>query len=154
MTTSALNPTTVDKLQKLIRANIDAVDGLRTAADIVDEPAIAKLFHDLAEERASLADDLEGFVTFNGEEAADDGSVAAAVHRTWIQLRGKLTSGDPAGILAEAERGEDHIKAAYEEVIKETAGSPVNATLLEQYRIVKEGHDRIRNLRDTFVEKG
>jgi uncharacterized protein (TIGR02284 family) len=140
-------------LQKLIRANIDAVNGFKTSAEEVDEPAIAKLFRDLAEERASLATELQNHVTFNGEEAADDGSVAAAIHRTWIQVRSKLSSGDPAGVLAEAERGEDHIKAAYEDVIKETAGSALNTVLLEQYRIVKEGHDRVRNLRDTFLGK-
>ncbi len=56
-------------------------------------------------------------------------------------------------ILCEAERGEDHIKHAYEDVLKETAGSPLNHVLPQQYSIVKSGHDKVRDLRDTFKRR-
>ena len=40
------------------------------------------------------------------------------------------------------------IKARYENVLKETAGSPYNAVLQRQYASVKEAHDTIRDMRD------
>ena len=148
-----LNEATVTKLQKLIRANIDACDGLRESADKIDNSAIAEQFHQLASERAALATELQNYIEWNGEDAEDDGSVAASVHRAWIDIRAMLNGGDPHVILIEAERGEDHIKEAYEDVLKETAGSAMNDVLLSQYSIVKAGHDMIRNLRDRFKNK-
>jgi uncharacterized protein (TIGR02284 family) len=55
--------------------------------------------------------------------------------------------------LAEAERGEDHIKRAYEDVLTETAGSPMNGVLQVQYSQVKAGHDKVRDLRDAMKVK-
>lgn len=53
----------------------------------------------------------------------------------------------------EAERGENHIKEAYEEVLQETADSPMNELLLAQYAKVKAGHDTIRDLRDSLLQR-
>ncbi len=72
----------------------------------------------------------------------------AAVHRTWINVRELLTSNDANAILSEAERGEDHIKSAYETVLRNTAGSAVNDVLTRQYAQVKASHDRVKMLRD------
>ena len=147
-TESTLQPDTISKLQKLIRANIDSYDGFVESAKQVKDKNIADLFASIAKERSHLATQLQEYVKWNGAEAEDDGSVAASVHRTWLSVRSKLSGGDAVAVLSEAERGEDYIKEAYEEVIKETAGSPLNDVLLDQYKIVKSGHDRVRDLRD------
>lgn len=65
-------------------------------------------------------------------------------------MRGELNGGDPYVILIEAERGEDHIKEAYEDVLKETAEDAVNDVLTAQYAIVKAGHDQVRDSRDAY----
>ncbi len=147
---SDLNQETITKLQKLIRANIDAHDGFRDAAQEINDPQVAQLFRTLANERSAMATELQNYVQWNGEEAEEDGSFAASVHRVWIDIRSKLSGGDPYAILAEAERGEDHIKEAYEDVLKETAGSAMNSVLQAQYARVKSGHDRVRDLRDAY----
>ncbi|UUO07317.1 PA2169 family four-helix-bundle protein [Blastopirellula sp. J2-11] len=148
-----LNDKTVAKLQKLIRSNIDSYDGFRESADQIDDAQVAALFREMAADRSTLAAELQDFVVWNGEEAAEDGSYAAAIHRTWIDIRSMLSGGDAYAILCEAERGEDQIKAAYEDVLKETAGSAMNDVLQKQYAQVKAGHDRIRDLRDAFKAK-
>ena len=152
-TTANLQEATVAKLQNLIRANIDAYDGLRESAEEVNDPSIAKLFRELAHERSNLASELQDYVERNGEDAVDDGSFSAGVHRAWINVRSKLNSGDPHVVLIEAEFGEDHIKQAYEDVLKETAGSAMNAVLQKQYAVVKAGHDRVRDLRDLYANR-
>jgi len=63
-----------------------------------------------------------------------------------------LSGGDAYAVLAEAERGEDQIKHAYEDVLQETAGSAMNDVLQSQYAIVKAGHDKIRDLRDAHKD--
>lgn len=145
-----LNESTIKKLQKLIRANIDSYNGFHESAEEIADAKLKTLFRELGDQRSAMASQLQKFVQYNGEEPEEDGSVAAKTHRIWINIRSKLSGGDPHVILSEAERGEDHIKAAYEEVLKETAGSAMNDLLTDQYRAVKAGHDRVRDLRDSY----
>ncbi|GAA5509621.1 PA2169 family four-helix-bundle protein [Novipirellula caenicola] len=152
-TKQSLSEATVKKLQKLIRANIDSYDGFRESAEELSDKKLATLFREIANERSALATELQNYVEWNGEEAEDDGSATAGVHRAWINVRSKLNGGDPYVILIEAERGEDHIKNAYEEVLKDTAGSAMNDVLLSQYAVVKAGHDKVRDLRDAYKNK-
>lgn len=148
-----LKPETVEKLQDLIRANIDAYDGLRESAEEIDDQSIATLFREIADERSNFASELQDYVAWNGEDAVEDGSFAAAVHRAWINVRSKLNNGDPYVVLVEAEFGEDHIKEAYEEALTQTSGSAMNSILQKQYARIKAGHDRIRDLRDLYANR-
>ncbi len=148
-----LTKATIDKLQKLIRANIDSYNGFKESAEEIDDAKLATLFREIGNHRSAMASELQKFVEFNGRDAEDDGSVAAKTHRIWINIRSKLNGGDPHTLLIEAERGEDHIKHAYEEVLKDTAGSAMNDILTEQYAAVKAGHDKVRDLRDAYAKK-
>ena len=147
-TKTDLNQSTIDGIQKLIRYNIDSCDGYRESADLVTDPVASSLFKDIAEQRSEFANKLQNYVEINGEEACDDGSIMAAVHRKWIEVRTAISGGDVYPVLCEAERGEDYIKGAYEDVLVATAGSALNDVLTQQYAQVKQGHDAIRNLRD------
>jgi uncharacterized protein (TIGR02284 family) len=151
-TKTHLDEKTVDKLQRLIQANMDSHEGFREAADEVDNETLAGLFRGLAEKRQQQAQTLQGLVSVNGEEPRDSGTYMGAAHRTWIELKTAVVGGDTESILNECERGEDHIKNLYEEILKETAGSAVNDVLQRQYAEVKADHDRVRDLRDTARE--
>ena len=152
-TKADLNEQTINKLQKLIRANIDSYNGFHESAEEINDAQLKALFQELGDQRSAMASKLQEVVGFNGAEAEDDGSVAAKTHRIWINIRSKINGGDPHVILIEAERGEDHIKEAYEEVLKETAGSAMNDVLTDQYAAVKAGHDKVRDLRDAYAKK-
>lgn len=152
-TKTTLTDETIAKLQKLIRANIDSYNGFHESAEEIDDAKVAALFKELGDQRSAMASKLQEVVEFNGAEAEDDGSVAAKTHRVWINIRSKINGGDPHVILIEAERGEDHIKEAYEEVLKETAGSAMNDVLTDQYAAVKAGHDKVRDMRDAYAKK-
>ncbi len=151
-TKANLNESTIAGLQKLIQYNTDAFNGFREAAEDINNLRVQTLFRELANERSDLARELQNYVHCNGEEAEQDGSMMAAVHRAWIKVRSVINGEKVFPVLCEAERGEDHIKAAYEEVLKDTAGSAVNDVLTRQYAIVKAGHDRVRNMRDSFKD--
>ncbi|TWU51242.1 PA2169 family four-helix-bundle protein [Rubripirellula reticaptiva] len=152
-TKTNLNDTTIEKIQKLIRANIDSYNGFHESAEEIDDAKLTELFKELGDQRSAMASELQKHVEFNGKKAEDDGSVAAKTHRLWINIRSKINGGDPYVILIEAERGEDYIKEAYEDVLKDTAGSAMNDLLTDQYTVVKAGHDKIRDLRDAYKEK-
>ncbi len=147
-TIAHLEPETLEKLQDLIRINIDSAKGFTAAADRVETPVIADYFRECARTRRRFADDLSQFVQLNDKEPEDEGSIRGALHRWWVGVRGALTDGDTHAVLSEAERGEDAIKHAYEKVIVETTGNPVNDVLHAQFRSIKQTHDRVRDLRD------
>lgn len=144
-----LNPETVEKLQDLTQINLDSRDGFRHAAEQLENEPVVQLFRRIAEERARQATELQHYVAINEQEPQRKGTMAAAVHRTWMTIRDSLASNGLHALLAEAERGEDRIKEAYEDVLKATAGSAVNDVLQRQYAAVKECHDRVRDLRDS-----
>ncbi|HNP84446.1 MAG TPA: PA2169 family four-helix-bundle protein [Nitrospira sp.] len=151
-TKTNLNKATVSKLQDLIRINIDSEEGFQEAATHIEDVSLRGVFTELAAQRSQNATELQEYVQWNGEKPRDEGSYAAAFHRTWMDLRAKLSGGDEHVILSEAERGEDSIKQAYQDALKETAGSAVNDVLTRQFANVKAGHDRIRDLRDHYAQ--
>lgn len=151
-TKTSLKSATISKLQDLIQINIDSEKGFREAIEQIQDSRLTGVFAELSAQRSQNATELQDYVQWNGEKPRDEGSYAAAFHRTWMDLRSKLSAGDAHVILSEAERGEDSIKKAYEEALKETAGSAVNDVLTRQYANVKAGHDRIRDLRDQMAK--
>jgi uncharacterized protein (TIGR02284 family) len=149
-----LSDQSISWLQVLIETNIDSHDGFKEAAEKLQENGspLVETFRRLSDERQMQASELQAIVASNAEEPEHSGSVAAAAHRTWMDLRSALGGGEHA-VLAEAERGEDHIKAKYEEAIKDLAGCTCVPTLQRHYSNVKASHDKVRDLRDSRPNK-
>lgn len=150
-TTTNLDKDTLGGLQDLIEINIDSSKGFKAAADKIEDQRIASFFRDCSAERDGFARDLSRYVSMNEREPKDSGTAKGTVHRWWLELRGMVQRGDEHAVLAEAERGEDAIKERYEEVMKETAGNPLNNVLLSQYASVKSRHDQVRAMRDAHA---
>jgi len=135
-------------LNGLIATTIDSVDGYRTSASDVDSTRLAELFTARASERSSVAEQLRAEVTRLGGNPEDDGTILAAGHRAFVNLKAAVTKRDDDAVIAEVERGEDHIKAKYEDALKDTDLAPATRTLVESaYGSVKSGHDQMRDLK-------
>jgi len=141
---------TANALQELIRLNVDSAEGFTAAAGMIEDVRIADLFRVYAAQRTANAEELRASVAFNGEEPADGGTKMGTLHRWWLELRSTVAGGRAANVLTEAERGEDSIKKAYEQMIKKCAGSPIADLLMTQFRGVKAAHDHVRDLRDAY----
>ena len=129
-------------LNGLIATTIDSVDGYRTSAQDVENPRFAELFTARASERSSVAEQLRAEVKRLGGNPEDDGTALAAGHRAFVNLKAAVTGRDDQAIVNEVERGEDHIKAKYEEALKDGDLSPVCRSLVETaFASVKSGHD-------------
>lgn len=147
-TITNLNEETIERIKDLVRINQDSAEGFAEAAEVVENEDLKGLFSLMAGERQQFANELRSYVILNEEDGDISGSWKGMFHRWWLDLRGKLSGGDAYAVLAEAERGEDKIKAMYEECIKETTGNPLNDVLHRQYAEVVKGHDRVRDMRD------
>ena len=156
MTSHTLSQKSIDWLQSLIQINIDSRDGFKEAADNLKDsnPTLSNRFCQWSAARDAQANELQTMVSSNAEEPTESGSFSAAAHRTWMDIRSALGGGDQA-ILDEAERGEDQIKAKYEEALKDLGGSEACCdTLRRHLAAVQQSHDEVKMLRDTHHRPG
>lgn len=139
-------------LRGLAQLNIDSRDGFDYAAERIEDEAmaIATRFRELSDERARFAEQLDGLLINNGEDTPEESSWAASMHRTWMNIRDMLSAKvDIYAVVAEAERGEDVIKHAYEDALRDCSGN-VLTLITQQYAAVKQAHDSVRDLRDSL----
>ena len=65
----------------------------------------------------------------------------------FTSIKAAVTGKNDQAIVNEVERGEDHIKAKYENAMKDADVSPAVRTVIEQaYGSVRAGHDQMRDL--------
>ena len=146
---TTLDSASAAKLRELAQLSIDSRDGFDYAAERIedDSPAIAQKFRTFSDERAKFAEQLGGLLRSSGEE---DGSWAASIHRTWMNIRDMLAEKpDIYAVVAEAERGEDVIKQAYEDAARDLQGNLLSL-VNEHFASIRATHDAVRDLRDSL----
>ena len=151
--TSNMDDKTVDKLQDLLSINIDSQRGFEEAAEHTNDAELKSLFRDFSQRRSHNAAELRQAISSAGKEPTNSGSVSATLHRWWIDAKQTVTGKDAASILSEAERGEDSIKDEYEAALNEVNDLGMREVVERQYRNVKEGHDRVKALRDSYSRR-
>lgn len=137
-------------LNGLIETTIDSVDGYAEAAKDAENPQFRDLFLTRAAERRQIAARLREAVRREGGEPADDGTVLASAHRMFTGLRASMSKGDKA-VIDEVERGEDHIKAKYDDALKDDKLSlSARETIQQAYASVRQGHDQMSALKHSM----
>ena len=143
------NSDVVSTLNNLIETCKDGENGFRTAVDGIQKSDLRSLFNSYAQQRAQFAAELQAEVRRLGGDPEQTGSVAATLHRGWINIKSTVTGMDETAVLAACERGEDPAVKNYEEAMRENLPANVQTVVQRQYISIKEAHDRIRALRDT-----
>jgi uncharacterized protein (TIGR02284 family) len=141
-----VNDKIISILNGLIETCKDGELGFKTAADGLQDPQIKGMFQQYSKQRAEMARELQSEVRRLGGDPEKGGSVAAAAHRGWINIKSAVTGKDDASIIAEAERGEDSAKKMYEEALAEPLSTGTIALIREQSMKVHDAHDRVRAL--------
>ena len=140
------NDNAIATLNKLITTTKDGEQGFRAAADAVKDPQTKALFHEYSRQRAQMARELQDEVRTLGGDPENAGSVSGSAHRGWMNIKSAVTGGNDATIIAEAERGEDVAKQAYEDALKQGL-PPTTLSLVRQHSArVREAHDKVRAL--------
>jgi uncharacterized protein (TIGR02284 family) len=139
----------ISTLNTLIETLKDGKNGFETAAADVKDAKVKTIFLECARERSKLAGELQAEVTRMGGQPEQSGSVAASAHRGWINIKSALGGGEKA-ILDEAERGEDVAVKSFEKALKENLPADLKNVVQRQYGQVKQAHDRVRELRDSW----
>ena len=142
------NEDTISTLNNLIETCKDGQEGFKQAAEGVERSDLKSLFYDLGQQRAKFAGELQALVRELGGDPETTSSNAGALHRGWINIKSYVTGKDEAGILNEAERGEDIAKKAYKDALAENLPANVMTVVQAQSNEVMTAHDRVRDLRD------
>jgi uncharacterized protein (TIGR02284 family) len=138
-------------INSLIETLKDGEAGFKTAAADVNDATVKATFNEFARQRSQMAGELASHL--RGEDAKsspDSGSISGAAHRGWMNIKSALGGGEQA-ILNEAERGEDQAVHAYEDAMKdENLPNDIADIVRRQYREVKQAHDRVKAMRDSW----
>ena len=142
-------------INDLIATTIDSADGYERSAENVEGTEFQPLFRHFARERRQLIDKLQAHIRLMGGAAEDKGSLSAGLHRRFEDLRAALAGNEGAdrdkAVIAEVERGEDHLKAQYEKALKDdTLDEKCRAAITEAYESVRAGHDRMSQLKHSL----
>jgi uncharacterized protein (TIGR02284 family) len=132
-------------LNGLIETTIDSAEGYQEAAKDADNSRFTAMFHSRGSERHQVASKQQ--VVALGGKPEDSGTVLASAHRVFVNLRHSLSKGDTA-VVDEVERGEDHIKAKFEDALKDNdVTAPTKQVITDAYASVRQGHDQMRDLK-------
>jgi uncharacterized protein (TIGR02284 family) len=138
----------ISTLNDLIETCRDGEQGFRDAAEHVERQDLRSIFNEYSRQRSQFASELQTLVSRIGGDPEHRGSVAASLHRGWINLKSALTGRDDHAILAECERGEDSAVHNYQDALAHDLPSDVRASVEEQYRQILEAHNRVKALRN------
>ncbi len=119
------NDEVISTLNNLIETCKDGQKGFQTAAEGVDRSDLKSLFANYSTQRAKFVGELQQEVRALGGDPEKSGSVAAKLHRGWMDIKSVVTRKDDA-----------------------EKDLPVDVLMLvrEQYSEVKAAHDRVRTL--------
>jgi len=142
------NDNAISVLNSLIETCKDGELGFKTAADGLKSAETKAKFLEYSRQRAEMARELQSEVRRLGGDPEKSGSMSGSLHRGWLDIKSVVTGKDDHAIVAEAERGEDVAKTAYEQAQKEALPATALALIQQQAARVRQAHDYVRDLRD------
>jgi len=135
-------------LLSLINTLQDSQKGFADLGEHLKDETLKKYFLAESLKRASFRGDLEEVLHQNGvHDIKESGTTAGALHRAWGDLKAKFGAGDHS-LLETAEQGEDEVKEAYADALKQDLPLPVRQTLAEQQAHILTSHDYVKSHRD------
>ncbi|MGK6318595.1 ferritin-like domain-containing protein [Sphingomonas sp. DT-204] len=142
----------ISVLNGLTATALASMKGYEDAVEDVESTRLASLFADFARDRGRVVASLQAEVGALGGEPEESGSFLGAAHRGFIDLKQALTGKNDKAIIDEVERGEDHIKAKFEDALNDTELQPATLTVIrEAFTSVKASHDQARALKHNMV---
>jgi uncharacterized protein (TIGR02284 family) len=132
-------------LQNLSARCHDSEQGYRRSAQDASDSDLKQQFEQLANERSSMAAELDRLIRENGGEPSwSAGSLTGAAHRMWVDLRTALSRNERQVILEEVARGESAAEEAYDDALRQSLPSEIMQIVRQQHRRVRETRNRYR----------
>lgn len=126
---------TKSELKNVLTRVVDSADGYESAAETAKNGSFAVMFRERAQERRGFATEIRNHLQTVGESADDDGSILAAAHRAFTDIREAVTNGrDDEAVLNEVARGEKTLLNEYESALRDIPQNDPAYDLLSRQR--------------------
>lgn len=142
------NADVISTLNGLIVTCKDGQNGFMTAAEGIERSELKAVFYEFAQQRTQFMGVLQELVRSLGGDPEDTGSLSAALHRGWMDIKSLVTGKDEEAILNECERGEDYAKDAYTAALKTGLPANIDSVVAQQSQAILAAHNRIKALRN------
>lgn len=141
---------TVTSLNRLVDLLVDSARGYHEASQVATDTTIQSEFSKMATKRAQLVDRFQDKVEMAGGRSDADGTVSGTAHRMFLNVR-SLFQNDTKAAIAEVERGEDALKEAFEDVLRDDdVTDDVRSFVRSVYPDVKSDHDKWSAMKQQF----
>ena len=144
---------TISTLNGLIETCKDGANVFREAAQAVSNSDAKTLFMSRIPIIERSAAELQAEVRRLGGDPEKSGSVAAAMHRGWMDLKAAVSGHDEAAILTECERGEELAVKNYEDALKKNLPAETRTIVEAQFRGTVSNLEKVRALGATYGAK-
>jgi uncharacterized protein (TIGR02284 family) len=147
------NKEQIDILNNLLEINNDRIEGYDHASKETNETDLKSLFAQLSSASYKNKLELSEEITKMGGKPVEGTRNTGKLYRAWMDVKAALTNKDRKAILNSCEYGEDVAVKNYEDALKDmTAGGELYNMINNQFVTVKEGHNKIKKLRDELVK--
>lgn len=117
-------------------------------AENVDNERLRQVFRERADERQQIVSDLREEVRRLGGNPEESGTFLGKAHQRFEDLKAAITGRDEKAIVNEVERGEDYLKAKWQNALEDgDLGSEARQLVERSYQSVRAGHDQISQLK-------
>lgn len=140
----------ISTLNDLIETCKDGANGFRVAADAVERADAKALFTSRVPVIEKAASELQAEVRRLGGDPETTGSIAANIHRGWINIKSAVTGKDEAAVITECERGEEVAAKSYEDALKTDLPPESRAIVEAQYRGTVANLEKVRALSQAY----
>ena len=138
-----------DVFEKLMKVNLDAFEGFRTASDNSNDKRLTTVFDQTALERKKFA----RYWASRLDDPSYKTDLKADLHRFWMDLKTGSMKFQATRILKECKKGEKHALKTYEELEKSDLGSEELEELNQQKRQIAAMLDQLDDLLNTFEKR-
>jgi uncharacterized protein (TIGR02284 family) len=120
--------------------------GFTEAAEHTESPGLVALFERSARSWRAAGEELRQELGRLGAQPEEGGTVTAAAHRVWLQIRSLLGGASDETLLLECERGEDSALARYREALQQNLPAEIHALVQRQFEATQRNRDMISTL--------
>ena len=144
------NDETISTLNDLLESCRDGEYGFSASAEHTQSADLKTLLSRHAQECRTAGMELQALIRQLGGKADEGGSVAGALHRGWVSVRGTLSGHSDQAMLDECERGEDSAVASYRKALNKNLPASIRSVVDKQAQGAQKNHDEIKALRDSL----
>ncbi|MFL0672169.1 MAG: PA2169 family four-helix-bundle protein [Erythrobacter sp.] len=138
-------------INDLMAATADSIDRYAKAQGRIGASHFAPAFNDRLVERQSILTALQGEVRRLGGEPGQGGTMRASAARMVANITSAVTGRNDRAIIDQIARNEAHIRARFETAMNNPDLSPQAARVIrESFGTVKQGHDRMREIKQAM----